>query len=169
MSTSRSAVGPSLRQSGIGSLVLLGVFIVANACSSFQPTPTGPEPAIVAFDIREQGAGTAADSAEVLHRQTGQTLRTNSAGDVRFRNLRPALHLFTVDGYGLHDRRHISVLLSSDDSSNARTVSLRPKRLRVTCRGRPALYRAVAASLAAPSDHSYWYVPSSATRGDTPE
>lgn len=132
---SSTPTAPTLRPL-LGSVLLLGGFLLANACSTTsQSTRSAPATRTLELAAFDSTSGAPLDSAQAINRTFGDTLQLNSAGQFVLRNVEPALHVFDVQSYGYHTRRHVSVLVEPDDTTLAESTSLLPKRLTINCQG----------------------------------
>ena len=122
----------------LGSVLLLGCFLLVNACGTSETTRENSSTRgnrTLQLTALDSTSGEPLDSARAVNRTFGDTLETDSAGQFVLRNADPALYVFDVGGYGYHTQRHVAALVEPDDSTVTATADLLPQRLTLDCEG----------------------------------
>lgn len=121
-----------------GSTLLLLSILLFSACGTSEPVQKTDAPVSQTLRLTalDSTSGAPLDSAQAINRTFGDTVRTDSAGQFVLPNVKPALHVFDVSGYGYHPQRHVSVLVEPDDTTRSATTSLLPQRLTIDCTGK---------------------------------
>lgn len=119
----------------LGSILFLLSILLISACGSSDPARKTDAPASQTLRLTalDSTSGTPLDSARAINRTFGDTLRTDSAGQFVLSNVKPALYVFDVSGYGYHPKRHVSVLVEPNDTTRSAVTTLLPQRLTIDC------------------------------------
>jgi len=137
---------PSLLRPLLGSILLISGLLLVNACGTSSSTTTTGQtsPRTLRLTAYDSTSGQPLDSARAVNRTFGDSLRSEAGGEFVLQDVKPALYIFDVGGYGYHTQRYVSVLVEPDDTTNAVSTSLLPQRLSISCQNqRPYFWNTV--------------------------